>query len=182
MGACSDKSRDGDHHTGSTSTKTLSHKTEDDKTIHADFRSHHGLEGDHISEHMRPSQKDIKDSVCLFVKSKLKYHTHEFPHIRDLDSFRKHAREGAFEPWSHVHGLRSKVFWLHPETNTTGGFYTFFNRHALDKYMESELWHSMKKIPFLHDVEYEIHENLPGGELCADMGTWKHSKGKGRVV
>lgn len=47
--------------------------------------------------------------------------------------------------------------------------------------MKTELWGMMSHIPFLKNVDYEIHENLAGGELCADLGTWKKSKG-GPVV
>jgi hypothetical protein len=71
-------------------------------------------------------------------------------------------------PWRTVKGLRNKVFWLHEETNSTGGLYTFFNRQALEEYMRSDLWKSMNSVPFLKNTEFEIHENLQGGELCAD--------------
>ena len=40
----------------------------------------------------------------------------------------------------------------------------------------------MNHVPILKNVRHEIHENLGGGELCADLGTWKVSKGKGKVV
>jgi hypothetical protein len=127
----------------------------------------------HHSEHKRPTRGDIQNSVCLFVSAKLKYDSHEFPHIKDLVSFREHAKGGAFEPWSHIKGLRNKVFWLNPEDHTTGGFYTFFSRHHLECYLKSDLFESMKKVPFMTDVEFEIHENLAGSELCADIGVWK---------
>lgn len=48
--------------------------------------------------------------------------------------------------------------------------------------MKTDLFASMHKIPFLKNVQYEIHENLPGGELTADQGVWPVSKGKGPVV
>lgn len=111
------------------------------------------------------------------MKTDLIYNTLAAPHIKDPESFRKHARDGAFLPWASVKGLRNKIFWFHPESNTTGGLYTFFNREALDEYMKTDLWKSMSKIPFLKNAEFEIHENLAGGELCADLGTWKLSKG-----
>ena len=180
MGACSDKSRDhSDHHDGGHAPKSLHHTTERIHHESSDFRSHPNLEshvyGDHHSDYRRPTQEDIKNSVCLYVKCDLVYHSHEMPHIRDLDSFRKHAKSGAFEPWSHVKGLRSKIFWLHAESNTTGGLYTFFSRRHLEDYMESDLFKSMNHVPFLKNVRHEIHENLAGGELCADMGVWRKS-------
>jgi hypothetical protein len=48
--------------------------------------------------------------------------------------------------------------------------------------MKTDLFASMNHIPFLKNVDYEIHENLEGGELCADMGVWPVSKGRGEVV
>lgn len=133
-------------------------------------------------EKKRPTQQDIKNSVCLYVYAELVYDTTEMPHIKDHESFRAHAASGAFAPWAGVKGLRNKIFWFHPETNSTGGLYTFFNRSDLDEYMKTELWGMMTQIPFLTNVRHEIHENLAGGELCADLGTWNVSKGKGPVV
>jgi hypothetical protein len=104
------------------------------------------------------------------------------PHIKDFDSFRVHARSGAFKPWSGIPGLRNKIFWLHEESKTTGGLYTFFDKYSLEAYMKTDLFASMHKVPFLKNVQYEIHENLEGGELCADMGVWPVSKGRGPVV
>jgi hypothetical protein len=86
------------------------------------------------------------------VKTDLIYNTLAAPHIKDPESFRKHARDGAFLPWASVKGLRNKIFWFHPESNTTGGLYTFFNREALDEYMKTDLWKSMSKIPFLKNA------------------------------
>jgi hypothetical protein len=48
--------------------------------------------------------------------------------------------------------------------------------------MKTDLFASMNHIPFLKNVKFEIHENLAGGELCADLGVWPVSKGKGPVV
>ena len=141
------------------------------KSVHQ-IKEKHQVEVHH-SEHKRPTRGDVQNSVCLFVSAKLKYDSHEFSHIKDLVSFREHAKGGAFEPWSHIKGLRNKVFWLNPEDHTTGGFYTFYSRHHLECYLKSDLFESMKKVPFMTDVEFEIHENLAGSELCADIGVWK---------
>jgi hypothetical protein len=170
MGSCSDKDRGGDsHHSGSTAPKTISSTTT--TTTH------------HVEVHRaeRPTQQDIKNSVCLFVSTDLVFGCHEMPHIKDFHSFRAHTKTGAFKPWSTIHGLRNKVFWLDEDEKTTGGFYTFFTRRHLEDYMKSDLFASMHKVPFLKNVKYEIHENLAGGELCADMGTWNHSLGLGSV-
>lgn len=98
------------------------------------------------------------------------------------DHFRAHAKTGAFKPWSTVKGLRNKVFWLHQDSNSTGGLYTFLTRAALDDYMKTELFASMNTVPFFKNVEFEVHENLAGGELCADLGVWPESNGKGSVL
>jgi hypothetical protein len=48
--------------------------------------------------------------------------------------------------------------------------------------MKTDLFASMHQVPFFKNVEFEIHENLAGGELCADLGVWPISKGNGPVV
>jgi hypothetical protein len=90
------------------------------------------------------------------------------PHIKDCESFRQHADNDAFAPWSQVPGLRNKIFWLNEEKLTSGGLYTFFTRKALDDYMKTDLFEAMKRLPCGTNLKYEIHENLAGGELCAD--------------
>jgi hypothetical protein len=97
------------------------------------------------------------------------------PFIKDWESFINHTKSGAFTAFSGIPGLRNKVFWLDREEKTTGGFYTFFTKRHLDEYLKTDLFASMHKVPFLKNVHYEIHENLAGGELCADLGVWKHS-------
>jgi hypothetical protein len=100
-----------------------------------------------------------------------------------FDHFREHAKKpDSFMPWSHAKGLRNKIFWLHEESNTTGGLYTFTSRYAIDEYMKTDLFASMNQIPFLCNVKFEVHENLGGGELCADLGVWPASKGNGPVT
>jgi len=48
--------------------------------------------------------------------------------------------------------------------------------------MKTDLFASMNLIPFLCNVTFEVHENLAGGELCADLGVWPESNGKGLVT
>jgi hypothetical protein len=48
----------------------------------------------------------------------------------------------------------------------------------MDEYMKTDLFASIHKVQFFKNVEFEIHENLAGGELCADLGVWPVSKGK----
>jgi len=176
MGSCSDKDRGGDsHHAGSAAPKTISSSTSSHKTESHTYSENHSF-------NVRPTQNDIKNSACLFVSTDIDFHSHDMPHIKDWESFITHTKSGAFEMWKDIPGLRNKVFWLDREEKTTGGFYTFFTRRHLDEYMKTDLFASMHKVPFLKNVHHEVHENLAGGELCADLGHWNHSLGKGAVV
>jgi hypothetical protein len=101
---------------------------------------------------LRPTQYDITRSWCLYVTCEFKF-DHGIEGLpTNFDQFRAHAKTGAFKPWSFAKGLRNKVFWLHEDSNTTGGFYTFFTREHIDAYMKTELFGMMNHIPFLKNV------------------------------
>ena len=69
-------------------------------------------------------------------------------------------------------GLRSKHFTFNEETQEAGGFYTFFNKQALDDYMNSELFESMGTYPFITQLTYKVFEVIPGTELTMDLDDW----------
>ena len=129
----------------------------------------------------RPTRKDIENSAILYVKFGLVYESPQMPHIKDIESLKAHARAGHFKIWSQIDGLRSKIFFLDPENNTCGGIYTFFTKQDLLDYMKTPLFQAMDKFPCAKDITWEIHENLAGGERCAEQGCWPVSKGRGPV-
>jgi hypothetical protein len=50
--------------------------------------------------------------------------------------------------------------------------------------MQSDLWNAMAHLPCGKNLKYEIHENLAGGEICADQATspWPLSQCSGPLI
>jgi hypothetical protein len=86
-----------------TSEVTIEHMVHLDPSLHPDKRF------------KPPSRADIKNSVCLYVSFDLVFNSEGMPHIVDIQTFRNHAANDAFVPWSGVPGLRNKIFWLNEE-------------------------------------------------------------------
>ena len=120
------------------------------------------------SNGLRPTQQEIEKAVVLDVRFTLDFTV--IPEMNSLDAYRSWGRGGGPSPWAEVPGLRSKYFTLNEETNEAGGFYTFFNKEALDVYMKSDLFKSMGTFPFITNLKYTVLEVIPGTELTMDLG------------
>jgi len=79
-----------------------------------------------------------------------------------------------------MEGLRSKFFTMlqddngkgRPATDLCVGFYTFFTKEALDKYLESDLFKMHNTFPQFAKIDYTVHEVMPGTERTMDLGSW----------
>ena len=118
----------------------------------------------------KPSQEAITKAVVLDVRFVLDFTV--MPEMDSANAYRAWGRSGGQAPWAEVPGLRSKYFTFNEETQEAGGFYTFFNKQALDDYMNSELFESMGTYPFITQLTYKVFEVIPGTELTMDLGDW----------
>ena len=118
----------------------------------------------------RPSQNAIAKAAVLDVRFVLDFTV--IPEMNSPEAYRAWGRSGGQAPWAEVPGLRSKYFTLNEETQEAGGFYTFFNKQALDNYMASDLFKSMGTFPFITELTYKTFEVIPGTELTMDLGEW----------
>jgi hypothetical protein len=94
---------------------------------------------------------------------------------KSIDDFKNMLAAGATEPWSKLDGLRNKYFTLFGK-NHGAGFYTWTSKHAMEKYMKSELWQGMDQQAHLKDLSYKIYEILEGGVCCTDLGAWPRAE------
>ena len=118
----------------------------------------------------KPSQDAIAQAAVLDVRFVLDFTV--VPEMNSADAYRAWGRSGGQAPWAEVPGLRSKYFTLNEETQEAGGFYTFFNKQALEEYVQSDLFKSMGTFPFITQLSYKVFEVIPGTELTMDLGDW----------
>jgi hypothetical protein len=117
-----------------------------------------------------PSPNAIAKAAVLDVRFVLDFSV--VPEMNSPEAYCAWGRSGGQAPWAEVLGLRSKYFTLNEETHEAGGFYTFFNKQALDNYMASDLFKSMGTFPFITELTYKTFEVIPGTELTMDLGEW----------
>ena len=80
--------------------------------------------------------------------------------------------QGFPKMWAMVPGLRSKYFTLTEDASLCSGFYTFFDKISLDKYIKSDLFKMHGTFKHFSKIEYTVHEVLAGSERSVDLGAW----------
>lgn len=109
------------------------------------------------------------------------------PDVPDEAAFRWGVKaDGGKFPSFYVgmEGLRGKYFTMLQEdfgmldasadrkADVCCGFYTFFSKEALDRYLESDLFKMHATFPQFAKIDYTVHEVLPGTERSMDLGAW----------
>jgi len=82
------------------------------------------------------------------------------------------AMQGFPKMWAMVPGLRSKFFTLTEDASLCSGYYTFFDKASLDKYIVSDLFKMHGTFKHFSKIEYTVHEVLAGSERSVDLGVW----------
>jgi hypothetical protein len=117
-------------------------------------------------------ENNLEDCWMLVPRFKIKKSV--LPN-KSLDDFRGMLAGGATESWSKIDGLRNKYFTIFDE-KWGAGFYSWTSKHAMEKYMKSEIWEGMSHQPHLKNLSYKIYEILEGGACCTDLGEWPRAE------
>ena len=114
-------------------------------------------------------EADLKDAHMLHVSYSLVFG--ETPGIGNLQEFNEHIPDFT-HLWSTVPGLRTKSFTVLDGTTSGSGIYCFKTKAAMDTYMKSDLFNSLKSFPHLKNIKIETYRVLEGGWITTEINKW----------